>query len=178
MYAADGAKLRTTHVIGNTITVTDYCGNVVYENGVPKALLVEGGYVSLDDNKYHFYLQGHQENSRMVVDEDGKVEEVNDYYPFGGLMASASGSVQPYKYNGKELDRKEGLDWYDYGARMYDTMLGRWHVADPMAEKYYSLSPYAYCAGNPLKYVDLKGDSISITHLYTRDKQGELINPN
>jgi hypothetical protein len=56
-------------------------------------------------------------------------------------------------------------------------MLGRWHVVDPMVEKYYSLSPYAYCAGNPLKYVDLKGDSISITDLYTRDKQGNLSIP-
>ncbi|MDC2276332.1 hypothetical protein PO118_03040, partial [Bacteroides thetaiotaomicron] len=42
------------------------------------------------------------------------------------------------KYNGKELDRKNGLDWYDYGARMYDAALGRWHAVDPMSEKYYS----------------------------------------
>ncbi|WP_302322937.1 RHS repeat domain-containing protein, partial [Bacteroides congonensis] len=178
LYAADGTKLRITHVIGKDITITDYCGNVIYENGVPKLLLTETGYVSLNDNKYHYFIQDHQGNNRMVADEDGTLEEVNDYYPFGGLMASSVGSVQPYKYNGKELDRKGGLDWYDYGARMYDAALGRWHTVDPMAEKYYSLSPYAYCAGNPLKYVDLKGDSISIADLYTRDKQGELINPN
>ncbi len=55
----------------------------------------------------------------MVVDEDGKVEEVNDYYPFGELMAFSSGDVQPYKYNGKELDRK--------GGASIDGGRGRWY---------------------------------------------------
>lgn len=160
LYDANGTKLRTMHVIGNDTTVTDYCGNVVYENGVPKTLLVEGGYVSLNDNKYHYFIQDHQGNNRVVVDADGQVEEVNDYYPFGGLMASSSGDVQPYKYNGKELDRKGGLDWYDYGARMYDAALGRWHVVDPMAEKYYDWSPYTYCLDNPLKYIDSDGKQV------------------
>ena len=109
LYDANGVKLRTTHVIGNDSTVTDYCGNVVYENGTPKMLLTEVGYVSLNDNKYHYFIQDHQGNNRVVADEDGKVEEVNDYYPFGGLMASSTNFVQPYKYNGKELDRKGGL---------------------------------------------------------------------
>ena len=145
LYDANGTKLRATHVIGNDTTVTDYCGNVIYENGVPSTLLTQYGYISLSDNKYHYFLQDHQGNTRVVVDEDGKVEEVNDYYPFGGLMASSVGSVQPYKYNGKELDRKCGLDWYDYGARQYDAVLGRWHVVDPMAEKYYDWSVCLLC---------------------------------
>ena len=92
-----------------------------------------------------------------MVDETGKVEERNDYYPFGGLMASSSVSAQPYKYNGKELDRKGGLDWYDYGARHYDATLGRWHVVDLMAEKYYGVSPYSYCLNNPILLIDPNG---------------------
>ena len=155
VYDAKGTKLRATHVIGNDSTVTDYCGNVIYENGVAKTLLTEAGYITLSDNKYHYYIQDHQGNNRVVIDQDGNVEEVNDYYPFGGLLSSSvSNAVQPYKYNGKELDRKNGLDWYDYGARMYDAALGRWHAVDPMSEKYYSWSPYIYCANNPIRYVD------------------------
>lgn len=157
LYDANGTKLRATHVIGKDTTVTDYCGNVIYENGVPSTLLTQYGYISLSDNKYHYFLQDHQGNTRVVVDEDGKVEEVNDYYPFGGLMASSSGDVQPYKYNGKELDRKGGLDWYDYGARQYDAALGRWHSVDPLAEKFYPFSPYNYCFDNPVKYIDPDG---------------------
>ena len=86
---------------------------MIYENGVAAWLLTESGYITLADDKYHYYLKDHQGNNRVVVDETGNVEEVNDYYPFGGLMSSSSNSVQPYKYNGKELDRKGGLDWYD-----------------------------------------------------------------
>lgn len=139
-------------MIGKYTTVTDYCGNVVYENGVPKALLVEDGYVFGDDNKYHYFIQDHQGNNRVVASPNGVVEEINDYYPFGGLMlSSVSNSVQPYKYNGKELDTKGGLNLYDYGARHYDAALGRWHVVDPMAEKYYAISPYGYCLCNPVK---------------------------
>ena len=157
LYDANGTKLRTTHVIGKDTTVTDYCGNVVYENGTPVKLLTEVGYVTLDDSKYHYFIQDYQGNIRVVVDEDGVVEEVNDYYPFGGLMASSSGDVQPYKYNGKELDRKCGLDWYDYGARQYDAAIGRWHSMDPSGEKYYSWSPYAYCKNNPVLRIDPDG---------------------
>ena len=119
LYSAGGTKLRTVHKTGNTTATTDYVGNVVYENNSPKLLLTDAGYVSLSDGKYHYYLKDHQGNNRVVINQSGTVEEVNHYYPFGGVFAS-SGNVQPYKYNGKELDRKNGLDWYDYGARHYD----------------------------------------------------------
>ena len=158
LYDAAGRKLRTVHFLEGDSVTTDYCGNVVYENGVPQILLTEVGYVSLTDGQYHYYLKDHQGNNRVVVDEEGAVEEVNDYYAFGGLMSTSSRqSVQPYKYNGKELDRKGGLDWYDYGARYYDAALGRWHVVDPMSEKYYGVSPYLYCVNNPILLVDPNG---------------------
>ena len=156
LYDAAGRKLRTVHFLEGDSVTTDYCGNVVYENGVPQILLTEAGYVSLTDGKYHYYLKDHQGNNRVVVAEEGTIEEVNHYYPFGGVFSS-TGDAQPYKYNGKELDRKGGLDWYDYGARMYDAVLGRWHAVDPMSEKYYGVSPYLYCANNPILLVDPNG---------------------
>ena len=156
LYDAAGRKLRTVHFLEGDSVTTDYCGNVVYENGVPQILLTEVGYVSLTDGQYHYYLKDHQGNNRVVVAEEGTIEEVNHYYPFGGVFSS-TGDAQPYKYNGKELDRKGGLDWYDYGARMYDAVLGRWHAVDPMSEKYYGVSPYLYCANNPILLVDPNG---------------------
>ena len=163
LYDAAGRKLRTVHVLEGDSVTTDYCGNVVYENGVPQILLTEVGYVSLTDGKYHYYLKDHQGNNRVVVDEEGAVEEVNDYYAFGGLMSTSSRqSVQPYKYNGKELDRKGGLGWYDYGARMYDAALGRFMKTDRFSEKYVSLSPYQYGANNPVNNIDVNGDSITV----------------
>ena len=157
-YAADGTKLRTVHVINGTTTQKDYCANVVYENGVQKMLLTEEGYVDLSASTlpYYYYLKDHQGNNRVVINKDGGVVETNHYYPFGGVFAS-TGNVQPYKYNGKELDTNKGLNWYDYGARHYDAMLGRWFVVDPLAEKYYGLSPYTYCYNNPIRFVDPNG---------------------
>ena len=160
-YGADGTKLRTVHKIGSTTTTTDYCGNVVYENGVQKLLLTEEGYVTLSDSKYHYYLKDHQGNNRVVISQSGTVEERNHYYPFGGAFASTS-NVQPYKYNGKELDSKKGLNWYDYGARHYDAALGRFTTNDRFAEKYYSMSPYQYGANNPVNNIDVNGDTIVV----------------
>ena len=161
-YAADGAKLKTVHKIGGTTTTTDYCGNVIYENGVQKLLLTEEGYVTLSDGKYHYYLKDHQGNNRVVINQSGTVEEANHYYPFGGVFAS-SGNVQPYKYNGKEYDGKKGLNWYDYGARHYDAALGRFTTVDPSAENYYSTSPFTYCLNNPLNYIDPLGtDTVDV----------------
>ena len=160
-YGADGTKLRTVHKIGSTTTTTDYCGNVVYENGVQKLLLTEEGYVTLSDSKYHYYLKDHQGNNRVVISQSGTVEETNHYYPFGGAFASTS-NVQPYKYNGKELDSKKGLNWYDYGARHYDAALGRFTTNDRFAEKYYSMSPYQYGANNPVNNIDVNGDTIVV----------------
>ena len=162
-YAADGRKVRTTHTINNNVTSTVYCGNAIYENGSLKMLLNEAGYYSFQDNKFHFCLKDHQGNVRVVTDEAGNVDEVNDYYPFGGLMSNGCNNVQPYKYNGKELDQKGGLDWYDYGARMYDATLGRFMKTDRFLEKYVSLSPYQYGANNPVNNIDINGDSIWYT---------------
>lgn len=160
LYGANGVKLRTIHKIGSTNTTTDYCGNVIYENGVAKRLLTEEGYVSLSDRKYHYYLKDHQGNNRVVTNQDGEVEEASYYYPFGGIFLSTRSDVQPYKYNGKELDTEKGLNWYDYGAREYDAVLGRFTTMDPMAEKYYSVSPYAYCMNNPVKNIDPDGKQV------------------
>jgi len=88
--------------------------------------------------------------------------EVNHYYPYGALMGeSQNTTTQPYKYNGKELDRSFGLDWYDYGVRWMDGVGGRWSSMDPLCEKYYDVSPYAYCAGNPVNRIDPDGNYIA-----------------
>mgnify|MGYP002542821809 CR=1 FL=1 len=161
-YGADGTKLRTVHKIGSTTTTTDYCGNVIYENGTQKLLLTEEGYINLaGTQQYHYYLKDHQGNNRVVINQSGTVEETNHYYPFGGVFGTA-GNTQPYKYNGKEFDTKKGLNWYDYGARHYDTALGRFTTNDRFAEKYYSMSPYQYGANSPVVNIDVNGDSIRI----------------
>ena len=156
LYDAEGRKLRTVHRADGKTTTTDYAGNLIYENGNPIRLVTGYGYVSLSDGMYHYYLQDHQGNNRVVADRNGKVEEVNHYYPFGGMFAT-TGNVQPYKYNGKELDTQKGLNWYDYGARHYDPAVGRFITSDPLSEKDYFTSSYVYCGSNPINRIDKDG---------------------
>ena len=168
IYGADGTKLRTVHKIGSTTTTTDYCGNVIYENGVQKLLLTEEGYITLSDSKYHYYLKDHQGNNRVVISQSGTVEETSHYYPFGGVFASA-GNVQPYKYNGKELDTKKGLNWYDYGARHYDAVLGRFITVDALYDKHFKVSPYVYCGNEPVGRIDPDGNDWRVQTHYNRE---------
>ena len=178
LYSADGTKLQVKYetsyagllassppsgsastAIAQTHTI-DYVGDKIYEDGVLSRILIEGGYLDYSGETpiYHTYLTDHQGNVRVVVDENTAVKQVNHYYPYGALFAeSTNGNVQPYKYNGKELDRMHGLDWYDHGARHNDAAIGRWHVMDPLCEKYYDVSPYAYCHNNPIMLFDLDG---------------------
>ena len=100
----------------------------------------------------------HLGNNREVVDAKGRIHERTNYYAFGMTIDESSSSIQPYKYNGKELDRMHGLDTYDYGARQYDPVLARWDRMDPLCEKYYSTSPYAYCVNNPVMFIDPDGN--------------------
>ena len=99
--------------------------------------------------------------SLFWYDADGTVEQIINYYPFGAPFADPEAVVdadlQPYKYNGKELDRMHGLDTYDYGARLYNPILGRWDRMDPMAERKPWQSPYVYGRNNPIRYADPDG---------------------
>jgi RHS repeat-associated protein len=106
------------------------------------------------------------------------VEQVNDYTPFGVQMKNsfAETSDQRYKYNGKELDRMLGLDLYDYGARFYDARIARWQTIDPLCEKYYSISPYAYCANNPILFIDPDGRAINLLGMAIGGLIGGAIN--
>jgi RHS repeat-associated protein len=106
----------------------------------------------------------------VVVSQSGSVEQINHYYPYGGLIGDISTLLSDVTNGNKELDRKFGLNWYDHGARHNDAAIGRWHCIDKNAEKYYGISPYAYCGGDPVNFGDYDGESI-----YMVTKSGKIL---
>ena len=114
--------------------------------------------------RFRYFNRDHLGNVREVVSETGEVKQVNAYYPFGTPIHAlgTKESQQRYKYNGKEFDELHGLNTYDYGARQYAPLLPLWDRVDPLAEKYYGVSPYAYCLGDPVKNVDVDGEKVRV----------------
>jgi RHS repeat-associated protein len=111
---------------------------------------------------FYYYNQDHLGNNREVVDAKGVVQQVTNYYPFGAPYADATAvkgaNLQPYKYNGKELDLMHGLNTFDYGARQHDPILCRWDRIDLLCEADYGVSPYSYCNNSPINAVDPDGN--------------------
>ncbi|MDR0232139.1 MAG: hypothetical protein LBI82_08485 [Dysgonamonadaceae bacterium] len=71
-----------------------------------------------------------------------------------------------YKFGDKEYDEMHGLNWFDFNARFYNGIVPGFTTLDPLAEKYYSISPYAYCANNPIKYIDPDGRQIVLPPVF------------
>jgi len=85
-----------------------------------------------------------------------------DYYPFGLEIPVYGDCDNQIKYNSKELQNEADLSWYDYGARFYDPVIGRWHAVDPMAEKSRRWSPFTYALDNPIRFIDPDGMEIDV----------------
>ncbi|MFN8288971.1 MAG: DUF6443 domain-containing protein [Chitinophagaceae bacterium] len=125
----------------------------------------------------------------QVTHVRGPLVQDQAYSPWGlelnGISATALGFGNPVsqkqKYNGKEEQKNEfsdgaGLDWLDYGARMYDAQLGRFFVQDFFAFEYDILSPYQYTSNNPINYIDINGDYILISGTETTtDASGKSV---
>ena len=175
-WLADGTKQAVQDSDGNGYF---YSGSLVYEkrnNGVWRLesaafdsgrMLAAEGTAGTPGTTYtpYYQLADHLGSVRTVFTlGGGSVQTVaqNDYYPFGlrhagDELAHGSAADNRYLFNGKEDQVLGRLGLLDFGARMYDPLTTRWFNLDPLAEKYYGISPYAFCINNPVKFVDPDG---------------------
>ena len=184
LYDASGRKLQTKYLVDNrsvfaasvageiendeliatadssmieTELIRDYVGNYVYEDSVLERIITPNGYIT-SVGTYKYYILDHQGNITTTVPINMRSPWI-DYYPFGSSMARMEGSER-YKFSGKEFDTKNGIYLYDFHARQYSPIHGRFTSLDPLCEIDYAISPYAFCRNNPVRYTDPTGNIV------------------
>ena len=170
---SDGSSVGDPQPLNPNLLVTtrlEYHGPVVYRNGKVDRVLFSGGYATIDGGNvtFHYYTQDCQGSNRAVVNgTTGAVEQTVAYYPYGGVIADlgTGAGIQPCKFGGKELTLCNGLDEYDFGARQYYPAVPHFTRIDPLCEQDYWLSPYLYCANDPVNLTDPTGMSTFVTSI-------------
>ena len=173
---ADGSKYS---VLDNTNNGYYYIGSLIYASSSGN-LQIEStnftdGRINLGENTstntlaqdIQYHHKDHLGSVRAITNQSGATVEQNAYYPFGSRHTFGNTYAQTtnrFKFNGKEEQTSGNLQYLDYGARMYDSNIGRWLTQDPLAEKYYSQSPYNYCVNNPVMFVDPEGEEHRVSY--------------
>ena len=180
VYAANGEKQAVYHhtpastgtwpLIDNTPEVNwlfGYAGNVILRDGIPYRILTDCGHIDLTGNSpvYQWWLTDHLGNVRVVADSLGTISQTNHFDPYGGTIGvnTVRNTVEGTYYANENLFKFGGKEWnktfsdYDFSARYFSTDYARFTTQDPLAENTPNLSPYAYCDGNPMRYVDPTG---------------------
>ena len=159
-YTSSGVKLWETIYNGNRTTRREYVGPCEYVDGKLVRINVPQGYID-SLGVLHAYIRDIQGNvAGVYAAKAGKksLEQLNDYYAYGGLTADSRGQDRNrYKHTGKELVTDLGLNSYDFTARWQSPMAGRFDVPDGMAHVKPWNSPYSFCGGDPINYVDPTG---------------------
>jgi len=161
-YLADGTKAGVTDDNDKGFV---YLGSMVYnKNGNDielESTNFGGGRINATNNNYevNYFITDHLGSTRVVVNQDGTVLGRNNYYPFGKLLegTNTQAPTTRYTFSGKEIQTTGGVNYLDFGARMYDDFLGRWFNIDPLAEKMPWQSSYIYCSNNPINRIDPDG---------------------
>ena len=183
--------------VGNVVEQLDSAYNVltysyddhfVYKinaNNIIKREFVHNseGYIRYGNDGVNFYpyyyikdyLGNVRETYVCLTQTSSQCIQRMQYYPSGmPWNDNYQASQQPYKYGGKEFVEMHGLDEYDSEARWYYPALMRTTTQDPLAEKYYDISPFAWCANNPVNLVDPDGKHISV--IDNRDSTYTVVN--
>ncbi len=124
----------------------DYIGNYEFKNGRVHRVNTPYGYMAM--GMFFTYLRDYQGNNRNHA----------SYYAYGlPVQGSEVKDPDPYLYSGKEFYSLKGVNLYDFNARTYAPDIARFMQPDPLADDYHWLSPYSYCAGDPINRVDRDG---------------------
>lgn len=140
-------------------------GDFLFRDGRLSRLETPGGYVSLRNDttgekriRGYYYIKDYLGSVRLTCDyETGEVLQSMEYLPSGAIFRRTGYDIQNRRFCGKEELSMHGFNMYDSGARLQYTLVPRFSTMDPLLEKYYDISPYVYCANNPVRFIDPTG---------------------
>jgi RHS repeat-associated protein len=127
----------------------------------------------------HYFHKDHLGSSNVVTDyANGAAVQTNEYMPFGQTRTQSGDDISSYKFTDQELDPSTGL--YNYDARLYDPVIGRFVSADTIVEDFFipqTLNRYSYVRNNPLRYTDPTGHWIDpgVDHYKNEDHTGDVV---
>ena len=124
--------------------------------------VLEGGEYAIATPIIYYYHSDHLGGASWITDYNGEPIQYIHYMPYGELWVNQRNSTydERYKFTGKERDEETGYDFF--GARNYSSAITTWLSVDPLADKYPSISSYAYCNWNPIKNIDPDGKAIHV----------------
>ena len=151
-YDTDSVEYQEIEYAGNIMRIRTLEDTVITNK---QKIFNATGYYA--DGRYYHYVKNHLGSICMVIDSEAESIVQDTYYWASGMPSSTDLDKQPYLYNGKEFMTAHGLNEYDSQARMYYATIMRTTTMDPLAEKYYHISPYAWCGNNPIRHIDEDG---------------------
>ena len=176
VYSADGEKLYVQQTAPSIVPKgTEYAANYRIDNGTISMIHTDAGYYTPmlpggSGYEHVWSLKDHLGNTRVLASKRGGSLASYHYDPFGegiDVILNPPSSVfpydakeSPYRYGGKEWSGTTST--YDFEARYLSPSFHRFTTMDPMCEKYYGISPYAYCANDPVNLMDPSGETIRI----------------
>ena len=181
-YLSDGRRVRTNTKTYRTALIVPWDdlqllsdpsseteevrdGDFLFRDGRLSRLETPGGYVSLRNDttgekriRGYYYIKDYLGSVRLTCDyETGEVLQSMEYLPSGAIFRRTGYDIQNRRFCGKEELSMHGFNMYDSGARLQYTLVPRFSTMDPLLEKYYDISPYVYCANNPVRFIDPTG---------------------
>ena len=157
-YDGEGRRVKK-YIVG--VGITYYIGGHIEKiNGSLVKYIFAGDMriARINGSEKRIFHKDHLGSSTAITDMNGNEVEISNYMPFGSLRSHSLSYVSDYKFTDQELDDSTGL--YDYGARMYDPVIGRFISADIIVQDPFdpqTLNRYSYCRNNPLIYTDPSG---------------------
>jgi RHS repeat-associated protein len=160
VYDSGGGRAKKTVTGGST---TYYIGDhFEIKDGVATKFIFAGNLrvAKVTGTGIKYFHKDHLGSSTVITDNDGNAIETAEYTPFGGMRDHTGSNASSYKFTDQEFDAASGL--YNYNARLYDPVIGRFISTDPYVQAPFdpqTLNRYSYVRNNPLIYVDPSGYS-------------------